>query len=51
MDEDEYDFYMDQVWGDVNPFGDEEDADLVSQLWDEDGSIEGCYRVLPAPSE
>jgi hypothetical protein len=49
MDEEQYELYMSQVWGDVNPF--DEDTDLVSQLWDEDGSIEGCYRVLPAPSE
>ena len=44
MDEEEYEYYLSQV------FPDPEDDPLMEHLIDEDGhEIPGCYRTIPAP--
>ena len=45
MDEEEYEVYLKQVF-DIEDIS-EEDG-LHEQLWDENGRVPGCYRVLPA---
>jgi len=50
MGEDEYEWYMEQVYGDTSPFG-HEPVDLLETIWDESGEWPGCYRVAPAPTD
>ena len=48
MDEEQLRIYERLVFG-HDPF--KENGELRQQIWDEDGPIEGCYRIVPAPIE
>jgi len=48
MDEEEYEEYLNQVERlNVSPG----ERSLLEGLYDDEGHVPGCYRVMPAPTE
>ena len=48
MDPEEYEEYLNQIERLTAGHG---ESSLLEAIYNEDGQVQGCYRVLPAPTE